>query len=92
MIPIRGLRPPVPPREIEEPTKSRFRVVRAPRRRLWTEAMDARLGELWATGKPATRIAIQMSEECGRPLSMNAILGRAHRIGLQRRQNPVEAA
>jgi hypothetical protein len=47
----------------------------------WDSELDARLTTLWAEGHTATVIASKM----GMGLTKNAILGRAHRIGLYKR-------
>lgn len=56
-----------------------------PRNPNWTTAMDARLRKLWADGWTYTQIA----EAMGLP-SRSAVSGRAHRMGLTRRANPVK--
>lgn len=47
--------------------------------------MDARLAELWGAGASARSIAAEIGD--GR--THNAIIGRVHRLGLRRRDNPV---
>lgn len=90
MIPIRGLRAPVHSCIEPRPHPSRFRSrVGIPRAPVWSQAMDALLSELWRAGVPARAIAAQMSESTGRTLTYNAIVGRAHRIELPGRPNPV---
>ena len=78
MIPIRGLRAAagaaVPSR----------RVVHV--RGGWTPARDAVLRQMWNAGHPAREIA----EAIGAGLSRNAVIGRARRLGLERRGNPVK--
>lgn len=53
--------------------------------------MDARLAELWVTNAPCSVIAGAMSDEFPRVFSVNSVIGRSHRIGLERRGNPVGA-
>lgn len=47
----------------------------------WSDDMDVRLRDLWATDKSASEIAIELG--CG--LTRNAVIGRANRLGLARR-------
>lgn len=47
----------------------------------WTEAKDARLRELWDSGDTAEQIALSLGAA-----SKNAIIGRAHRLGLRSRK------
>lgn len=86
MLTIRTLRPPVEPRPAE-PLRSRFRSLGGMERPriLWTADRDAQLTELWGTGLSARAIAAELGGE----LSHNAVIGRAHRLGLHRRENPV---
>lgn len=49
----------------------------------WTPALDARLRALWAEGLTGGRIA----KEIGR--TKNSVLGRAHRLGLEKRPSPI---
>jgi len=50
----------------------------------WTDERIDRLKELWSQGKTASHIA----EELG-GVSRNAVIGKAHRLGLQSRPSPV---
>ena len=52
----------------------------------WTEERIATLKRMWETGMTATRIA----EELG-GVSRNAVIGKAHRLGLPSRPSPVKA-
>jgi GcrA cell cycle regulator len=52
----------------------------------WTDERIDRLKELWTQGKTASHIA----EELG-GVSRNAVIGKAHRLGLQSRPSPVKA-
>jgi GcrA cell cycle regulator len=54
----------------------------------WTEDMIAKLRELWEAGAPASTIA----EQLGEGLSRNAVIGKAHRLGLAARPSPVKTA
>nr|MDP8994535.1 GcrA family cell cycle regulator [Pseudomonadota bacterium] len=51
----------------------------------WTEERIERLKELWSKGMTASQIA----EELG-GVSRNAVIGKAHRLGLQARPSPVK--
>lgn len=52
----------------------------------WTDERIDRLKELWSQGTTASQIA----EELG-GVSRNAVIGKAHRLGLQSRPSPVKA-
>jgi GcrA cell cycle regulator len=52
----------------------------------WTDERIERLKELWTRGMTASHIA----EELG-GVSRNAVIGKAHRLGLQSRPSPVKA-
>ena len=52
----------------------------------WTDERIDRLKELWTKGMTASQIA----EELG-AVSRNAVIGKAHRLGLQSRPSPVKA-
>ena len=52
----------------------------------WTDERIDRLKELWSKGMTASQIA----EELG-AVSRNAVIGKAHRLGLQSRPSPVKA-
>ena len=52
----------------------------------WTDERIDRLKALWGQGKTASHIA----EELG-GVSRNAVIGKAHRLGLQSRPSPVKA-
>ena len=51
----------------------------------WTDERIERLKELWSKGMTASQIA----EELG-AVSRNAVIGKAHRLGLQSRPSPVK--
>ena len=51
----------------------------------WTDERIERLREMWARGMTASQIA----EELG-AVSRNAVIGKAHRLGLQSRPSPVK--
>ena len=53
----------------------------------WTEERIEKLKTLWEEGHPASRIA----EELG-GVSRNAVIGKAHRLGLEKRPSPVKAS
>jgi len=50
----------------------------------WTEKKIERLKDMWAGGAPARDIAFALQT------SPNAVIGKASRLGLQPRENPVE--
>ena len=52
----------------------------------WTEERIDRLKKMWAKGSTASQIA----EELG-GVSRNAVIGKAHRLGLESRPSPVKA-
>ena len=52
----------------------------------WTDERIDRLKAMWAEGKTASAIA----EELG-GVSRNAVIGKAHRLGLDSRPSPVKA-
>jgi GcrA cell cycle regulator len=52
----------------------------------WTEERIERLKKMWAKGSTASQIA----EELG-GVSRNAVIGKAHRLGLEQRPSPVKA-
>lgn len=52
----------------------------------WTDERIDRLKQLWSNGMTASQIA----EELG-GVSRNAVIGKAHRLGLQSRPSPVKA-
>lgn len=52
----------------------------------WTHAMDTELRRRWAAGQTASKIAAEM-----RVASRSAVLGRVHRLKLDRRPSPIKA-
>ena len=52
----------------------------------WTEERIERLKAMWTKGATASQIA----EELG-GVSRNAVIGKAHRLGLESRPSPVKA-
>ena len=52
----------------------------------WTDERIDRLKELWSQGKTASHIADELGG-----VSRNAVIGKAHRLGLQSRPSPVKA-
>ena len=52
----------------------------------WTEERTATLKRMWEGGSTATEIAKELGE-----VSRNAVIGKAHRLGLQSRPSPVKA-
>ncbi|HTG39705.1 GcrA family cell cycle regulator, partial [Sphingomonas sp.] len=52
----------------------------------WTEERIAILTRMWESGKTASQIA----EDLG-GISRNAVIGKAHRLGLKPRPSPVKA-
>ena len=53
--------------------------------REWFQEHDAALKELWLDGLPTAEIAAALGERFGRRISKNAVIGRAHRLGLGKR-------
>ncbi|MGB3721410.1 MAG: GcrA family cell cycle regulator [Pacificimonas sp.] len=53
----------------------------------WTDERIEKLRKLWEEGHPASRIA----EELG-GVSRNAVIGKAHRLGLEKRPSPVKSS
>lgn len=54
----------------------------------WNDEMMEKLRMLWEKGLPASEIA----KELGPDVSRNAVIGKAHRLGLEARPSPVKAA
>ncbi len=54
----------------------------------WTEERIAKLKHGWESGMTATQIA----EMLGEGVTRNAVIGKAHRLGLESRPSPVKAA
>lgn len=54
----------------------------------WTEDRIAKLKHGWESGKTATQIA----EMLGENVTRNAVIGKAHRLGLESRPSPVKSA
>jgi GcrA cell cycle regulator len=54
----------------------------------WTEERIAKLKQGWEGGMTATQIA----ELLGEGVTRNAVIGKAHRLGLESRPSPVKAA
>ena len=52
----------------------------------WTEERIATLTKMWETGATASQIAEELGE-----VSRNAVIGKAHRLGLKARPSPVRA-
>jgi len=52
----------------------------------WTDEQIGQLKTLWEQGKPASEIATIL----GCDLSRNAVIGKAHRIGLSGRPSPIK--
>ena len=52
---------------------------------MWTDDLVARLTELWNEGKSAS----QISRILGQGVTRNAVIGKAHRLGLQARPSPI---
>src|SRR5215212_9458494 len=51
----------------------------------WTDERIERLKELWSQGMTASQIADELGG-----VSRNAVIGKAHRLGLQSRPSPVK--
>ena len=54
----------------------------------WTDELMEKLRMLWEKGLPASAIA----EALGGGISRNAVIGKAHRLGLEARPSPVKTA
>ncbi len=52
----------------------------------WTEEREETLRKLWASGVTASQIAEELGD-----ISRNAVIAKAHRLGLQSRPSPVKA-
>ena len=52
---------------------------------MWTDDTVARLTELWNQGKSASEIA----KALGSAITRNAVIGKAHRLGLKARPSPI---
>ncbi len=52
----------------------------------WTDERVMRLRELWAQGLSASQIAAQIGG-----ISRNAVIGKAHRLGLEGRPSPIRS-
>ena len=50
----------------------------------WTDDRVAMLRELWSKGLSASQIAVQLGG-----VSRNAVIGKAHRLGLESRPSPI---
>ncbi len=53
---------------------------------IWTDTLQVRLRELWAQGLTASQIAAELS------VTRNAVIGKAHRLGLSGRPSPIRHA
>jgi GcrA cell cycle regulator len=53
---------------------------------IWSDALQARLRELWAQGLTASQIAAELC------ITRNAVIGKAHRLGLSGRESPIRQA
>ena len=53
----------------------------------WTDERIAQLKAGWEGGKTASQIA----EQLGEGVTRNAVIGKAHRLGLESRPSPVKA-
>ena len=52
---------------------------------MWTDDVVARLTDLWNAGKSASEI----SKALGEGITRNAVIGKAHRLGLKARPSPI---
>jgi len=53
---------------------------------MWTDERIAALRELWAAGHSASEIAARLGG-----ISRNAVIGKAHRLGLEARPSPIKS-
>lgn len=53
---------------------------------MWTEEKTALLRQLWEAGQSASEIAKRLGD-----VSRNAVIGKAHRLGLAARPSPIRA-
>ena len=81
MIPIRGLRAPVAPVSARRPFSTQKRAGSP-----WNRERDDQLQRLWEAGKSGEQIARALGEG----FTKNSVIGRVHRLQLERRPNPVE--
>lgn len=56
---------------------------------LWQPGPAARMLELWAQGFSGLVVAAKLNEEFGTSYTRNAVMGRAHRLGLEKRKTLV---
>ena len=52
---------------------------------MWTDERIERLCELWRQGKSASEIAVLLGD-----VTRNAVIGKAHRLGLSGRPSPIK--
>ncbi|RIV82662.1 GcrA cell cycle regulator, partial [Aurantiacibacter xanthus] len=53
----------------------------------WTDERIAQLTKMWEGGATASQIAEELGD-----VSRNAVIGKAHRLGLKARPSPVKAS
>ena len=53
---------------------------------IWTDEQIELLKTMWAQGKPASEIGLML----GGDVSRNAVIGKAHRLGLSGRPSPIK--
>lgn len=56
----------------------------------WTESAMDRLIDLWAKGWSCSVIATQLRDEGLGSFTRNAVIGKAHRLGLESRPSPIK--
>lgn len=55
----------------------------------WTPEMDGLLRKMWDARKTGAVMAVDMSRATGITFTKNAVIGRAHRLGLDPRPTPI---
>lgn len=56
----------------------------------WSDEETQVLKDFWSAGKTASEIANALSTKFKRPFNRNGVIGKAHRIGLTKRPNPIK--
>jgi GcrA cell cycle regulator len=57
---------------------------------IWTAAIIADLTRLWDEGHPVSEIARRLTAMGAHDFSRNAVIGKAHRLGLAPRPSPIK--
>ena len=59
---------------------------------MWNPDTEKTLREGWAAGDSASQIATNLCHAFGHPFTRNMVIGKAHRLGLDRRASPIRRA